>query len=114
MIVSEKEHFDSNRDGLLFSVIERLQDDTELVMEILDTATQHTTTNRSFKLQEENFIKGFSKSNRDCLLKIFDEMLNKETNIGPLSGSTKQAFNFCRALTRTVVPESEKPMKLQS
>lgn len=114
MMVSEKEHFDSNRDALLFSVIERLQDDTELVMEILDTATQHTTTDRSFKLQEENFIKGFSKSNRDCLLKIFDEMLNKETNIGPLSGSTKHAFNFCRALTRTAVPESEKPMKLQS
>ena len=83
-------------------------------MEILDTATQHTTTDATFKFQEENFIKGFSKENRGLLVQEIDEMQNEETIMEPTHVKCKQALAFCIALTRIAVPESEKPTKLQS
>jgi hypothetical protein len=108
-----------DRDDLLFSTMERLQDDSRLVLEVLD-GPKHTSLLRSTtkRLAEQNFFNGFSMQNRDTICNFIDEIVKEKPSmfqrISERKDDFEQALAFASALLHTAVPASEKTMKLQS
>jgi hypothetical protein len=114
-----------NKEDLLFSIIERLQDDTKLVSDVLNDLKLSTGKwDVSMSLDSENIFTGFSKKTRAILCRNMDAVLNEMKVTSPedffLSPSQmpsfadthddlEQALTFCRSLIGTAIPQSEKP-----
>eukprot|EP00980_Cylindrotheca_fusiformis_P007013 scaffold1474_cov132-Cylindrotheca_fusiformis.AAC.9 len=108
-----------DRDDLLFSALERLQDEHKLVLQILDEVKQaKAPPDYSPGMTGQNLFNGFFKENREKLSRFIDEIVNdKPSMFQRISEQTRdfeEALGFAGALVRTAVPESEKTMKLQS
>jgi hypothetical protein len=97
-----------NRDDLLFSSLERLQDNFMLIINLLDRLA----------LVEDNFFTGFSKQNRDSVCHVLEKIVKEKPSSFQKSSEGQkdfeQALGFCSALIRIAVPVSEKPNKMQS
>jgi hypothetical protein len=114
-----------NKEDLLISIIERLQDDTQLVSDVLNELKLSTGKwDVSMSLDRENMFTGFSKKTRAILCRNMDAVLNEMKVASPedfiLSPSQiasfadthddlEQALMFCRSLIGTAIPQSEKP-----
>jgi hypothetical protein len=114
-----------NKEDLLISIIERLQDNTKLVFDVLNELKLSTGKwDVSMSLDSENIFTGFSKKTRATLCRNIDAVLDEMKVASPedffLSPSQipnfadthddlEQALMFCRSLIGTAIPQSEKP-----
>lgn len=108
-----------DRDDLLFSAMERLQDDSGLVLEMLDRLKQTNGPHASsLSVVEESLFNGFCKENRDTMCRFIDEIVKDKPSMFQRVSERKedfeQALALAGAMIRTAVPASEKTMKMQS
>ncbi|KAL3930726.1 MAG: hypothetical protein SGBAC_011641 [Bacillariaceae sp.] len=108
-----------DRDDLLLSTLERLQDDVLLVKEITDASSQGglALLNKSTS-HAESFFTGFSKRNRDAACSIIEDIIrDRPTTFQRVSQQRddfEQALRFISALLRISVPASEKRLTVKS
>ena len=114
-----------NKEDLLISIIERLQDDTKLVSDVLNDLKLSTGKwDVWMSLDNENIFTGFSKKTRAILCRKMDAILNETkvaspedfflspsqiSNFADTHDELEQALMFCRSLIGTAIPQSEKP-----
>jgi hypothetical protein len=114
-----------NKEDLLISIFERLQDDTNLVSDVLNELKLSTGNwDVSMSLDSENIFTGFSKKTRAILCKNMDAVLkdmkvaspedftplpSQIPNFADTYDDLEQALLFCRSLIGTAIPQSEKP-----
>jgi len=131
MIGSDRQDFNSlgfskaqgqryDRDDLLFSTIERLQDEALLVKEIMEASSQgggNTLLSNSMS-RAESFFAGFAKSNRDAICSIIEGIIRDRPStfqrISQQRDDFEQALRFIIALVRISVPASEKSVQSSS
>lgn len=119
---SEEEHFRSQnerriKEDLLLSTLERLQDDNEIVLEVMD-AMKETSGHFDVSMRpgEDNLFAGFSSSSRGIILQSIDTRLSVlRSSASTQTGSNMiiEALAFCRSLVHASVPTCEKIGNIQ-
>lgn len=98
-------------EDLLISTLERLQDDNDLVVEVMNSLKE---TNANFHVftSDASLISGIPESNREALLKSIDGLLvAAKGRFG--QDDLVHCLSFCRSVVHASIPHAEKCRKLQ-
>ena len=99
------------KEDLLISILERLQDDNEIVMEVMD-AIEKTRgyEDTSMRRGDDNLFSGFSSSSRKTMFQRMDSRLSVLRLSAANQGDhdTIDAITFCQSLVYVSIPQHEK------
>jgi hypothetical protein len=101
------------KEDLLLSTLERLQDDTEIVVEVMNRLKEtQAKWDLSKRLEGENLFWGFAEKQRMAILKAIDEQVSKWrstlSNLDHVDVDLMESFAFCRSLVHASIPSNEK------
>jgi len=97
------------KEDLLLSTLERLQDDNEIVIEVMDAIKEvRGDWNFSISPEEDNLFSGFSNSSRSQILDNLDAQKSKLCSERDVDQELVDALSFCRSLVYAAIPTSEK------
>jgi hypothetical protein len=104
------------KEDLLLSTLERLQDDNEIVLEVMDGMKETSGHfNVAMRPGQDNLFAGFSSSNRETILQRINNRLSvmRSSASSQTDSDTIDALAFCRSLVRASIPSREKLENIQ-
>lgn len=102
------------KEDLLLSTLERLQDDNDIVLDVMDAIKEtRGQWDVSMRPGEENLFSGFKQSVRLQILKNIDAQIGELRAQGNFDHDLVDALSFCRSLVHAAVPTAEKVASVQ-